>query len=253
MTKPANSGGGRLRSIGNEQVKPFLYLDNWHEPQPETRFDKRLRELPVPVETVRTNDGEFPSGTDYCGAYVSPSFDGAYDDLDWIHREHEVLRGLAAAGVPMVGLCFGSQILASALVGKDQVSVRDRKEAGYGEIRLTSAARKDLLTSSLPERMPVFHWHGDEVGSEHPDMIVLAESDDCANQAWRWAKGRIWGIQPHPEFDAAGLIDWFDRYAEMFERHGLLRGDLVKDARGCDDAFNMLENFLESVVMRQTL
>ena len=231
-------------------VKPFLYLDNWRDPQPETRFDRRLRNLPVNIERIRTNHGEFPTGTDYCAAYVSPSFDGAYDDQDWIHREHELLRELAASGVPMIGLCFGSQILASALVGRDQVSVRDFREAGFGEIRLTSAARNDPLTSSAPSRMPVFHWHGDEVGSEHPDVVVLAESDDCANQAWRWAKGDVWGIQPHPEFDAAGLIDWFDRHDEMFESHGLRRDDLVKDARGCDDAFKMLENFLAFAVMK---
>ena len=232
-------------------MKPLLYLDNWHEPQPETRFDGRLRELPVDIERIRTNHGELPSKTDYCAAYVSPSFDGAYDGLDWIRREHELLRELAADGVPMIGLCFGSQILASALVGRDQVSVRDCREAGFGEIRLTSAARNDPLTSSAPSRMPVFHWHGDEVRSGHPDVIVLAESDDCANQAWRWAKGDVWGIQPHPEFDAAGLIDWFDRYDEMFESHGLRRNDLIAEAHGSEEAFEMLENFLAFAVTGQ--
>ena len=136
-------------------MKPFLHLDNWHAPQPATRVDELLREAGFEVERLRTNAGEFPAGWDYCGVYVSPSFNGAYDDEAWIHREHDVLRDLADAGIPMMGLCFGSQILASALCGRDQVTIRAEREKGFGAIHLTAAARAgDPLTGSLPARMP---------------------------------------------------------------------------------------------------
>lgn len=63
-------------------MNPFVYLDNWAEPQRETRFDRRLNAGPFKIDRYRTNDGEFPSGTEYCAAFVSPSFDDAYNDLE---------------------------------------------------------------------------------------------------------------------------------------------------------------------------
>lgn len=225
-------------------MNPFLYLDNWAEPQRETRFDRCLNAEPFKIDRYRTNDGEFPSGTEYCAAFVSPSFDDAYDDLEWVRREHEVLRDLADARVPMPGLCFGSQILASALVGPEQVFVRERRETGCGEIRLTASGRDDPLTCTLPDCVPVFHWHGDEVRAGHPDVEALADSEDCGNQVWRWRKDRVWGIQPHPEFDREGSIAWRNDNADRFDRQGFDRGRLAAEAHSSDKAFGMLENFL---------
>lgn len=226
-------------------MKPFLHLDNWHAPQPATRVDEMLQEAGFEVERLRTNDGEFPAGTDYCGVYVSPSFNGAYDDETWIHREHDVLRDLAGAGIPMMGLCFGSQILASALCGRDQVTIRAEREKGFGAIHLTAAARTgDPLTESLPARMPVFHWHGDEVRRGHPDIVVLADSPDCENQIWRWRQGPVWGIQPHPELDRTQLLAWFESNREVFEAGGLDCDELVSQACDQVEAGRLIENFL---------
>lgn len=232
-------------------MKPFLYLDNWRRPQPETRFDRLLSETGLDVERLRTNDGEFPAGTDYCGVYVSPSFDGAYDDEAWIHREHEVLSALAQDQVPMLGLCFGSQIMASALCGRDQVEIRAEREMGYGGISLTDAARAgDPLVGGLPDAFSVFHWHQDEVRPDDPDIIVLAESPDCANQIWRWRHGPAWGVQPHPEFDHKQLIAWFTHNRELFETAGLTLQDLTDRADDNLDAGRLIANFLTFVVAR---
>ena len=53
-------------------MKPFLYLDKWHAPQPETGVDEMLKKAGLEFERLRTNDGDFPAGADYCGVYVSP-------------------------------------------------------------------------------------------------------------------------------------------------------------------------------------
>ena len=226
-------------------MKPFLHLENWHAPQPATRIDEMLEEAGFEVERLRTNDGEFPAGTDYCGVYVSPSFNGAYDDEAWIHHEHDVLRDLAGAGIPMMGLCFGTRILASALCGRDQVTIRAKREKGFGAIHLTAAARTgDPLTERLPPRMPVFHWHGDEVRRGHADIVVLADSPDCENQIWRWRHGPVWGIQPHPELDRAQLLAWFESNREGFETGGLDFDELVSQACDQADAGRLIENFL---------
>lgn len=229
-------------------MKPFLYLDNWAQPQPTTRFDTALRESGLEVLRLRTNAGEVPAGVDFCGAYVSPSFNAAYDDESWIHEERVVLRRLADARVPMIGLCFGSQILASALCGRDQVVLRRDRERGYGSITLTDAARReDPLTRGMPATVPVFHWHEDEVRADHLDMQVLGFSADCANQIWRWRRGPVWGVQPHPEFDRRQVIDWFTANRAEFEAGGL---DFEELARRADDnviAARLIGNFLSYV------
>ena len=243
--RPRDDASAPCRNERDRPMKPVLYLDNWHAPQPETRVDEMLEQSDLEVECLRTNDGEFPTGTGYCGVYVSPSFNGAYDNEPWVHREHDVLRDLAGTGIPMMGLCFGSQILASALCGRDQVTVRAEWETGFGAIHLTAAAQAgDPLTEGLPAQMPVFHWHGDEVRSGHPDIVVLADSPDCENQVWRWRHGPVWGIQPHPELDRAQLLAWFKSNREVFEAGGLGYDELVSQTSDHADAGRLIEYFL---------
>ena len=225
-------------------MKPFLYLDNWHAPQAVSRFDDFLNSSGLQIETVRTNAGQLPRDSDYCGVFVSPSFNGAYDDLPWVHRLHEILRSLATRSIPMLGLCFGSQILASALVGREQVFIRDSRETGWGEISLTEAARDDPLTRGLPDNIPAFHWHGDEVAAPHPDIIVIARSTGCGNQIWRWARGPVWGVQPHFEYDGDGLRVWFSGNRGQFEAAGMTLSGLESSASNCNDGFRLLENFV---------
>lgn len=225
-------------------MRPFLYLDNWHERQAETRFDRLLHASGLPIEVQCTNDGQFPDHTDYCGVFITPSFDGAYDDLPWIHELHAVLRRLGEAQVPMLGLCFGSQILASALVDRDQVFIRKEREKGFGTIALTDAAGTDPIMAGLPETMPVFHWHGDEVRADHEAVVVLANSDDCGNQVWRWADGPVWGIQPHPEMDTEDLMQWFAENRQQFEAGGMDYDRLRAEAHDSKAAFGALRNFI---------
>ena len=230
-------------------MKPFLYLDNWHKPQPETRFDRALADRGLKVLHLRTNDGEFPDGTAFCGAYVSPSFNAAYDKEPWIHEEHAVLRRLAEARVPILGLCFGSQILASSLCGRDQVVLREERERGYGSITLTDAARtEDPLTRGMPETVPVLHWHEDEVRAGHPDAQVLAFSSECANQIWRWRLGPVWGVQPHPEFDRCQAIEWFTANRAQFAAGGLDYDKLATEADDNVIAARLIDNFLSYAI-----
>jgi len=228
-------------------MKPFLYLDNWHEAQPETRFDRMIAASGMTIERYRTNEGEFPDHTDFSGAYLSPSFDGAYDDIDWIHREHDVIEQLAKADVPMIGLCFGCQILASALVGRGSVFKRADHEGGRGEINLTQAGSADILSTDLPDRMYVFHWHGDEVVASHPDIKVLANGPGCDNHLWRWSRGAVWGVQPHPEMDDADLTAWLEQNRPRFEERGHDVDGYIAQALDAEPARHMLSRFLDLV------
>ncbi len=229
-------------------TKPFLYLDNWHAPQPETRFDRYLVQTGLEIETYRTNLDEFPDHTEFCGAYVSPSFDGAYDDLSWVHRLHDFLPKLASNSVPIIGLCFGCQALASALVARDTVFKRRSHEGGRGTISLTNAAKDDPLCQTLPAELDVYHWHGDEVRFGVRDIVVLADGPGCGNHLWRWSRGPVWGVQPHPEMACDDLVAWLEQNRARFEDKGHDVDSYLSQCFSSDPGFALLERFIDAVV-----
>jgi len=228
-------------------TKPFLYLDNWHAPQPQTRFDRALAASGLPIETCRTNEGESPTGRNYAGVYVSPSFDGAYDDLPWVHRLHGLLPELAAQQIPMIGLCFGTQVLASALVARDAVFKRNAHEGGRGPISPIAAAQDDPLCRDLPERFDVYHWHGDEVVTGNDKIVVLANGPGCGNHLWRWSEGPVWGVQPHLEMSQSDLSSWIEENRTRFEAKGHDVDGYLSQCFTSDPGFSVLQRFIDLV------
>ena len=122
----------------------------------------------------------------------------------------------AAERTPVLGVCFGHQLLARALGGAVERCPRG-PEAGTVEIRLTAAGRSDPLFAGLPDPLGVQAAHEDEVARLPPGAVVLAENAHTGVQAFAHGP-RIRGVQFHPEFDAArcrALCDadpaWLDR------------------------------------------
>ncbi|MCY4301357.1 MAG: type 1 glutamine amidotransferase [Aestuariivita sp.] len=232
--------------------KPFLYLYNWHERQPESRFDRALATSGLDIKVYQTNRGEFPSDYNYCGVYVSPSFDSAYDDLPWVRRLHKLLPELAQRDIPVIGLCFGCQVLASALVSQKTVFKRTEHEGGQGTIYLTKAAKTDPICVNIPDMFDVFHWHNDEVRANKAEIEVLAYGTGCDNHLWRWSKGSVWGVQPHPEMDANDLRKWLEHNRTRIEMNGHDVDEYISQCLTSDFGFVILENFLRLVSNRKT-
>jgi GMP synthase (glutamine-hydrolysing) len=109
-------------------------------------------------------------------------------------------------GVPYLGICLGSQLLARAL-GKP-VARSPVKEVGFEPLRPTAEAKEDRLLSQYTDGDMVFEWHEDTY--ELPDgATLLATGDRVAVQAYRVGE-LAWGIQFHQELDATELGWWID-------------------------------------------
>jgi GMP synthase-like glutamine amidotransferase len=67
----------------------------------------------------------------------------------FIHREHELIQGAAETGIPMLGICFGHQILASALCGRNQIFRRQTCEVGYRWLDVKPGAVDDSMAQEL--------------------------------------------------------------------------------------------------------
>ena len=229
--------------------KRLLYLGNGRSLQSVAKLDERFETWGLNVDRFWAYDGQFPLSLDgYDGIFLSGSPHGAYEDIDFILREHDLIRGAAEKKIPMLGVCFGHQILASALCGKDQVFRRSSCEIGYKDLPVTEAARSDKIAKDLHETVHMFVWHNDEVLGTHPDMTILAYSDDCANHVWRYKDEDIWGIQGHPEVTLAQAPIWFEQNRERMGLDGADIEELKASAHEADEAKTMLTRFTELVL-----
>ena len=126
---------------------------------------------------------------------------GADDDLEhpFLAEERRLLATATAAGVPVLGVCLGAQLLAVALGA--EVRRGPAPEIGPGSVRLTAEAAGDALFGVVgDDRLPVLHWHGDTF--DLPDGAVhLAFSARYPSQAFRVRNA--YGLQFHVELRAA--------------------------------------------------
>jgi GMP synthase (glutamine-hydrolysing) len=108
-------------------------------------------------------------------------------------------------GVPYLGICLGSQLLARAL---DVEVVKGPKEVGFEPVRPLPDAKEDPLLSFLGEDEYVMQWHEDTYDLP-PGATLLVTGDRVPAQAYR--VGEVaWGVQFHLEVDATELDWWLD-------------------------------------------
>lgn len=121
-----------------------------------------------------------------------------YEDAvsDWIDTELDWIRAADAAGVPVLGICFGAQAMTAALGG--QVQRASRMEIGWVTV--------DTLDPDLVEDGPWFEFHGD-LCLPPERARVLARNDVCVQA---YSIGPHLAVQFHPEVDAAQLGRWLD-------------------------------------------
>ena len=123
-------------------------------------------------------------------------------------REAQLLRETVAAGVPVLGICLGGQVLAHALGGR----VRHVGQVvEWRALRKTAAGAADPLFGALEEPLPALHWNED-VFDLPPGAEVLAEPAPDGVEAFR--HGSAWGVQYHPDVDQAVLDDWLATYPD---------------------------------------
>ncbi|MFN2548444.1 MAG: type 1 glutamine amidotransferase [Myxococcales bacterium] len=125
----------------------------------------------------------------------------AYDPLPHLRDEVRLIRKCVENERPVLGICLGSQLLASALGGT--VARAPRKEIGFYRVRLTEEAKRDALFSQTPDDFVAFHWHGDAFKLP-PEPVAVASSTMTPLQAFR-SGAHAWGIQFHLEVDAQVL------------------------------------------------
>ncbi len=140
-------------------------------------------------QTWAVVDGAFPSGpNDADGWLITGSKHGAYEDHAWIPPLETLIRQIVAADRPLVGICFGHQIIAQAMGG-----TVEKFSGGWAIGRQTYDF--DGTTRTLNA------WHQDQVTHIPTTAKRLASNDFCENAALIYGR-YAFTVQAHPEFDA---------------------------------------------------
>jgi GMP synthase-like glutamine amidotransferase len=188
--------------------KHLLVVENENGAGPEM-FGPWLKGAGVKVELCRAWAGEqVPVKFHHDGLMVLGGAMGATDDekAPWLLSVREMLAKTVLGGLPVLGICLGAQMLASACGGRVEKRASG-VELGLSEIELTEVARDDTLFSAVASPAEAVQWHNDDVTELPLGAVVLASSASCRVQAFRIGK-LAWGVQFHPEVSGAVLRSW---------------------------------------------
>jgi GMP synthase (glutamine-hydrolysing) len=148
----------------------------------------------VPAELVAFDvTTDTPATYEFDGVVVTGSAASVYESRPWIGDLLDWLRAGIDRGLPMLGVCFGHQALATALGG--QVKGMGEYEIGVCEIRRTDDS---MLLADLDERFTAFSGHQDIV-TELPEAATLTARNEFGVQGFEAVD--VFGVQFHPEFD----------------------------------------------------
>jgi GMP synthase (glutamine-hydrolysing) len=206
------------------------------------------RELDAALAEFDVTAGELPPDFAFDGVVVTGSRSSVYWDEPWIDGLVDWVAEAADRGLPILGVCYGHQVLAEALGGR--VEAMDDIEIGYREISPTAAADGDPLLDGLDDPFTAFETHSDRVAELPPGATLLAENDRGV-QAFR--RDDCWGVQFHPEYDqesAARVTEGKDLPAERIQ--SVLDGiDDDNYAAACRTK-RLFDNFTDHVRARRT-
>lgn len=178
----------------------------------------------------------------FAGAIVTGSAAMVTDRHPWSERSAQWLREAAQAGLPLLGICYGHQLLAHALGGQVGDNPAGR-EMGTVELELHPHAGDDALFAGLPARFPAQATHLQSVLRAPDGARVLARSALDACHAFRWGAS-AWGVQFHPEFGTTHMRGYLHARREALAREGRDPARLQRAVRATPHARRVLRRFV---------
>ncbi len=181
----------------------------------------------------------------YSGVIVSGSPSSVTERAPWMLRAEALMRSLVEREVPLLGVCFGHQLLASALGGEVRKNPAGRK---LGTHRVSVHNTDDPLFNGLPREFAANVSHEDHVGVRptHTALVHLAESPHDAFHAFR-VGNRGWGVQFHPEFSRTITEGYVHARRELLVNAGLEPDEILANLQETPWGPKLLANFVNIV------
>ena len=227
-----------------ETGQPFPTLRRYGRFPHWIRVAAGLEEADTVVVNVEHGE-QLPERSDFAATIVTGSAAFVTDRADWSERSADWLRDAAHAGMPLLGICYGHQLLAHALGGEVAYNPAGR-ESGTIQLELEAPASADPLFAGLPASFPAHATHLQTVLRAPEGATVLARSvqDNC--HAFRWGE-QAWGLQFHPEFATHHMRGYVRARADCIARHGGCARSVARDVTAAPLARQLLRRFVRHV------
>ncbi len=182
-----------------------------------------------------------PDPRNVIGVVVTGSHAMVTDQEDWSEYAAAWLQKVIETETPLLGICYGHQLLAHAMGGR--VGIRPRgAEFGTVDVQLNDGALNDSLFTSLPRVLQAQVCHSEFVLELPPGATLLASSARDPHLAF--AYGTVaWGVQFHPEFDRDILVSYIREYSDLLRSQGQNPEALIQSAADTPDAKALLRRF----------
>lgn len=212
----------------------------------ETLFEKQLRDTlpasltlhvwdakrdptPVPLEQLK-------------GIMITGSHSMVSDQEPWSERLKPWLQDALKADIPMLGVCYGHQLMAAAFGGTSDYHPNGR-ELGTHSVALTDAGLNDPLFGQLPERFMAHLTHAQSVLTLPEGTEVIARNSHDVHQALRYGP-RQWSVQFHPEFTTPVMRAYIDAQRGVLIDQGEVPEAMAAQVVETPDATRLLKRFI---------
>ena len=138
------------------------------------------------------------------------------DKHAWMSHERKIMKWALDTETPLLGLCFGSQLLASAAGGR--IYKAETGEFAWTKVDMLPEAANDPVIGTLGETVDAFQFHYDNI--ELPKNAVLLGESNGTIEAFRVGSS-AWATQFHPEVGLSQQLAWLSTYRGAFIREGI--------------------------------
>lgn len=185
----------------------------------------------------------FPSLTDFDVLLIM----GGYMNVDeeekfpWLKQEKRFIKDAIDAGRKIIGICLGSQLIASAL--QCAVYKGKEKEIGFLPVQFSNEAMSNPLFNHFSSPYTLFHWHGDTFDLPE-NAAVIASTSVCKHQAY-FINPNILGLQFHLEMDDIIIEQMLLHDGEELKE----RGNYIQSAEEIRSGFDFLDKNKEDLFL----
>lgn len=218
----------------------FGAFDQW--------FSDGLRIKPEQAQVINVHKGDqLPDANaaidDISGIVITGSPAMVTDQDDWLLSTQNWLTKIIANDTPILGVCYGHQLLADMLGGRVGYNPKGRN-LGLSRMTFTESAKHDELLSHFAEQtnMPTFVSHLQSVLELPKSAVRLGHCELDQNHAFR-SENVVWGLQFHPEWNVEITQEYINARKEDIEKEGLNPQKMSSQLKPCEEAHSLLERF----------